>query len=185
MVDLKFTSIETHQLSISYQPPEKDAQCVKEIITRITDNNQRLRWKKATKYVLEETITGLEACTDYTIHVSTVSPTGLESLVEEISEKTLGDTPSEPQTLGANDVTTTSITLQWFQPATNPNCVTDYILTWSDTVSNSTVNVSASTFKVEYTVDGLTACTTYDFSLIASSPDGESGETTLTQATAC
>lgn len=184
--DLRFKSIDTNQLTISYQLPEKDPQCVKEIVTRITDNNQRLHRKKAVKSAFEETFTGLASCTDYTVQVSTVSPTGLESLVEEISENTLSDLPSVPQEFTAIAFTTTSVTVQWFQPAVNPRCVTDYLLSWINpdgVVANATVN--ASTFKVVYNVDSLTPCTIYDFFLSADSLSGESSETTFQNTTLC
>lgn len=181
-----FKSIDTNQLTISYQLPEKDPQCVKEIVTRITDNNQRLHRKKAVKAALEETFTGLASCTDYTVQVSTVSPSGMESLVEEISEKTLSDMPSAPQEFTAIDITTTSFILEWYQPAVNPSCVTDYLLSWvdHDGVSDN-ATVSASTFKVVYNVDNLTPCTIYDFVLSADSLSGESSEATFQNTTLC
>lgn len=185
VVDLRFKSIEVTQLTISYSSPANDPQCVKEVITRVTDASQRLRRNKVVKASYEETFTGLQACTDYIVQVSTVSPSGLESLVEEITDKTLDALASAPQELGANDVTTTSITLQWFQPVENPRCVTDYVLTWSDSISNDTTTVNTSTFKVEHTVEGLTACTSYDFSLYSESLAGVSEEVTFTQKTTC
>lgn len=157
---------------------------MKEVITGIADNNQRLRRKKAMESVLEETFTGLAACTQYTIQVRTVSPTGLESPVEEITNTTLDDLTSAPQELGANYITDTSITLQWFQPAVNPRCVTDYILTWTG-LSTENVTINASTFKVVYTVEGLTPCTSYDFTLIAQSVLGPSPQTSYQETTLC
>lgn len=115
-----------------------------------------------------------------------MSPTGLESLVEEISEKTLSEMPSAPQEFSAIGFTTTSVTVQWYQPAVNPSCVTDYLLSWinPDGVTDNTT-VSASTFKVVYSVEGLTPCTIYDFVLSANSLSGESLETTFQNTTLC
>lgn len=185
VVDLKFTSITTNQMTITYEPPTKDAQCVKEIITRVIDESQKLRSKKSVKQVFEETFTGLQACTEYTIEVSTVSPSGLESLVERVRNTTLEDLPSAPQELGVNSVTTTSITLQWFQPAVNPGCVTEYTLSWTDSVDTQSATISDSNFKVVYTVANLLPCLSYEFTLVSESASGTSEATTFTQQTNC
>ncbi|KAG0711097.1 Receptor-type tyrosine-protein phosphatase delta [Chionoecetes opilio] len=185
VVDLQVINIDTNRITINCQPPKVNPQCVKEIITRVIDENEKsLQIEKKSQY--EETISGLKACTDYRVVVSIKSPSGLESEVREIRIRTLDDIPSEPQEFSVNEVTTTSITVQWFQPATNPRCASEYNLTWMDDTSDDTIIISdAPTFKVVYTLAGLQPCMNYNFTLNAESSVGEGPETTLSHSTAC
>ena len=184
MVDLHVIDIGTNWLTIKCLPPTVDPQCVKEVITRVIDEDQKSLRLEKTEY--EGVITGLEACTNYRILVSTRSPSGLQSEVSEIRNMTLDDLPSEPQAFAVIEVTTTSITLQWFQPATNPRCASVYKLTWEDDVNTDTITISdASSFKTEVTVDGLRPCTNINFKLYAESLVGAGPETTLKYSTAC
>lgn len=185
VVDLQVTDVSTDQLTVACQPPEVDPQCVKEVITRVINEDQKsLRAVKKTQF--EETITGLQACTNYRVLVTTKSPSGLESEEREVSSKTLDDVPSEPQAFEVTEVTTTSITLQWFQPATNPNCAYEYILTWQDDTDSDTITLNdISTFKVLYTVEGLKPCTEHTFTIHAESPAGAGPNATVMYTTEC
>lgn len=186
VVDLHVIDIDTEQLTVRCLPPEVDPQCVKEVITRVIDEDQKSLRFENKKSQYEEHITGLKPCTNYRVLVSTRSPSGLESEVREVRNKTLDDVPSEPQEFAVSAVTTTSITLQWFRPATNPNCASEYSLTWMDDVYTDTITISdVSAFKVVYTVEGLRSCTDHTFKLYAESSAGPGPEATLTHSTAC
>lgn len=73
--------------------------------------------QKETRAGLEETFTGLEACTNYGIAVSAVTISNAVS--DEVSEtfKTQEDKPSAPQGLQHSSVTKNSVQLLWFVPS--------------------------------------------------------------------
>lgn len=183
--NLQTTDISTDQLTISFDPPETHPQCVKEYDISIIDEDQKRSVKELvtpSPYV-ENTITGLKACTNYLVKVRSVSPTGKRSTWEEVRNTTDEATPSEPQELGVNDYTQTSITVQWFGPVDNSRCVTDYELSWTGSVSGSTVIPNTNDFKMIHTVSGLDACQDYTFTVIAKSASGDSPAATFSQTT--
>ena len=185
VVNLRVVDVDMNAMTVWCEPPAVDPQCVKEVITRVIDENGKSQ-RVMRKSSFQETIYGLEPCTDYRILVSTKSSGGLQSEEREIRNRTLDDISSEPQAFNVTEVTTTSVTLQWFRPLTNPNCATDYTLSWAGDVDTDTVTISDTpTFKIVYIVDGLQACTNYTFTLNAESPAGSSPNTTLVQETAC
>lgn len=184
VVNLHVVDVDRTEMTVKCEPPAVDPQCAKEVITRVIDENGKSQ-RVMRKSNFEETIYGLEPCTDYRILVSTKSPSGLQSEERETRNRTLDDIPSEPQAFNVTDVTTTSVTLQWFRPATNPRCATDYTLTWAGDV-NDTITISdTSSFKIVYVVDGLNSCTNYNFTLNAESSAGQGPETILAQTTTC
>lgn len=111
-----------------------------------------------------------------------MSPSNLASAWKDVRNKTEDDVSSEPQAFGMSAVTQTSITLQWYSPVTNPNCVAQYVLSWD----SNEVKISAdNNFKTEYEVTGLSPCTPYTFSLLAKSSNGPSGSVEFTETTEC
>lgn len=185
VVNLKTTDISTDQLTISFDPPETHPQCVKEFDISIIDEDQTRSVKELVTPLpyIDNTITGLRACTNYLVRVSAVSPTGKRSSWEEVRNTTEKAAPSEPQELGVNEYTQTSITVQWFAPVDNSRCVTDYELSWTGSVSASTVIHNTGNFKMIHTVSGLDACQNYTFSVIAQSDVGDSPAATFNQMT--
>ncbi|KAK3877417.1 hypothetical protein Pcinc_017858 [Petrolisthes cinctipes] len=186
VVDLLITDITTNQMSITFGPPETHPQCVKEFDIHIIDEDQTRRSLKElatpSPYV-ENTITGLKACTNYLVRVSAVTATGKRSGWEEVKNITSGAAPSEPQELGVNDYTQTSITVQWFGPADNSRCVTEYELSWEGSATGSDTLPNNNNFKMTYTVEGLAACSDITFTLLARSDTGDSPSVTFSQTT--
>nr|XP_045609990.1 receptor-type tyrosine-protein phosphatase H-like isoform X2 [Procambarus clarkii] len=191
--NLQVTEVYKSTISITFEPPETNKQCIKGYAMLVTDLNttsvtSRTMSEMRTSEPIEEFITNLEPCTNYRIMMAAVSPTGLMSPPQETYTRTTDDIPSEPQQFGLNGVTTSSISLQWYQPETNSRCASQYVLTWKDsagtTVGNETI-VDPSSFKVSYTVEGLNPCETYTFSLIAKSPAGESNAAEFSLQTLC
>ncbi|XP_071525803.1 fibronectin-like [Panulirus ornatus] len=187
VVDLKVKSISTDQLTITYDPPRSHPQCVKEYDIEVIDQDQTREQtlRRVTPY-MDDTITGLKACTHYLVKVRAVSPTGKKGPWVDVTNVTSVATPSEPQVFGMSDVTETSISLQWFQPATNPRCATQYVLQWEGDGTSESVTISGvSDFKLTYTVEGLKACVEYTFTVKAKSSTDESAPVQLTQSTRC
>lgn len=180
--NLLITTITTNSMSISFDPPATHPQCVKEYDIRIIDQDQAYAERETATPNLADTISGLEPCTNYLIKVRVISPTSLASPWRVVSNKTESDLASEPQAFGTSSVTQTSVYLQWYPPATNPNCVTEYVLTWDE----YTVNIpSTGAFKMEYEVTGLIPCTGYTFSLMAKSSEGTSDPIQCVPTTEC
>lgn len=185
VVNLHVVDVDVTEMTVRCEPPAVDPQCAKEVITRVIDENAKSQ-RVVRKSNFEETIYGLEPCTDYRILVSTKSSSGLQSEERETRDRTLDAIPSEPQAFNVTDVTTTSVTLHWFRPATNPRCATDYALEWAGNLDTGNITISdTSSFKIVYVVDGLQSCTNYIFTLNAESSDGSGPATTLTQKTDC
>ncbi|XP_045130639.1 protein sidekick homolog [Portunus trituberculatus] len=185
VVNLQVVNVDVTEMTVTCEPPAVDPQCAKEVITRIIDENAKSQ-RIVRRSSFQETINGLEPCTDYRILVSTKSPGGLQSEERETTSRTLDDLPSEPQAFNVTEVTTTSVTLQWFRPLINPRCATNYTLKWKSDVDNDIITISeTSSFKTVYIVDGLQPCTIHNFTLNAESSVGSGLETALVQATNC
>nr|XP_045609991.1 tenascin-R-like [Procambarus clarkii] len=186
--NLQVTDILTSEVTITFDPPEINTQCVKGYVLQVYDLNTTMTTSMRTSEPILDYITGLAACTTYRIIVSTVSPTGLLSTPQDTYATTADDIPSEPQQFGLNAVSTSSISLQWYQPDTNGLCASQYLLSWEDSAGTpvgSTTIVDPSSFKVYYTVEGLNPCETYSFLLIAKSSVGESTAAEFSFETLC
>nr|XP_045609993.1 phosphatidylinositol phosphatase PTPRQ-like [Procambarus clarkii] len=186
--NLMLTEIHENAVRLSFEPPETNPQCVKEYDIRVIDQDMsRVTVPKLNGDPVVDLITGLEACTNYLFKVRAITKTNKESPWSEVYNRTSDATPSEPQQFGLESATTTSITLHWFQPATNTRCVTEYLLSWqgaNNEVGTMTVT-DITSFKNEVTVDGLNPCEKYTFNLSAISAIGESHVLTFTQSTIC
>ncbi|XP_045609992.2 tyrosine-protein phosphatase Lar-like [Procambarus clarkii] len=186
--DLQVTDVDTNELTISFEPPETNRHCVKDYDIEVVDLDQPELASRRVSAAVQYLITGLEACTNYLIMVRVVSPGGNASAWQEVNNRTLDAIPSAPQNLAMTEATTSSISLQWYQPDTNSRCASEYILTWEDSEGNpggpDTITDPTS-LSVTYTVEGLMACIDYTFTLVAESEAGESDFTQLTQTTLC
>ncbi|KAK8749570.1 hypothetical protein OTU49_015434 [Cherax quadricarinatus] len=186
--NLQVIESHTNELTVTFELPEVNKQCVETYDLQVTDLDQSgLMASRATDFI-ETFITGLEACTNYLIELRLLSPTGKASAWREVRNKTQDGIPSSPREFGLNGVTKDSISLEWFQPEINKRCASEYIITWeaSDGTRGGPQNVIDPTeFKVIYTVTGLKECTDYTFSLVAKSSVGQSNPTEFTYTTLC
>ncbi|KAG7160511.1 Neogenin-like 1 [Homarus americanus] len=186
--DLQVTDVHKNELTISFDPPTVNGQCVKEYDIHVIDlDSQVTMTRLGGPETIENFITGLHSCTNYEIKVRSVSSTEKASEWLTVQNRTQDDIPSKPQQLGMYDSTSSSISLEWYKPSLNPNCASKYTLTWQDSQGHSahvTVN-DQGTFKQRYTVNGLKTCETYTFNLLAESSAGKSNPARYKQSTLC
>lgn len=176
------TTVTTTSMTISFDPPQTHQQCVKEYDIRIVDEEAvRVARQGVSPYLTNE-ISGLVPCTEYLVSVRAVTPSNLFSPWEDIRNRTADDVASEPQAFKVTDATTTSISLEWFSPATNPNCVVEYQLAWD---SGEDIIPADGSFKVEYDATGLVECTDYTFTLTAINDAASSASVQATGSTVC
>ncbi|TOF90583.1 hypothetical protein CGJ15_24480, partial [Vibrio parahaemolyticus] len=188
VTNLMVTDVAETGVRLSFDPPTEEPQCVKEYDIRVINEDlRRLVKPMLAEGPVTDFITGLEACTNYLFKVRAITATEKEGPWTEVRQKTADSTPSDPQQFSAKEITTSSITVEWYEPATYSNCVTEYLLSWEGASgdSDSQEITSTSTFKSEVTIDGLNACESYTFSLSAKSTIGESHVVTFTASTLC
>ncbi|XP_064105645.1 tyrosine-protein phosphatase Lar-like [Macrobrachium nipponense] len=188
--NLKVKEVEVTRIAISYDPPSDQAQCVKEYDTRVInlDEGGPTTLEDGPFVVgIDESHTELDACTNYALHVRTVTRTGLVSNWT-IVQTTTGDAlPSEARNFQLHDATEDSLALYWFQPELNKRCAIAYRLSWNsgDDSGSETIDLTPPLpFEVTHTISGLKACTDYQLTLIAiSATAGESAAATLSAST--
>ncbi|XP_071525807.1 protein sidekick homolog [Panulirus ornatus] len=187
VVNLKVASTGVNELTVNFEPPKNNPQCVRGYEIDVFDQDLKMlqTHREVTPY-MDISVTDLKACTHYLVKVRSVSPTGRRSGWRQVTTKTSDDTPSAPQVFGISGFTKTSISLQWFQPEINPRCTSLYMLHWEGDGNAGNVEIPrGSDWKVTHTVTGLTACVPYTFTLKAKSSTGESDPVQLEQSTEC
>ncbi|CAL4110199.1 unnamed protein product, partial [Meganyctiphanes norvegica] len=185
--NLAISSVDIHQVEISYDEPKNFAQCVREYDIAITDlDGFGLKQIHHVRPTIDNIFTDLLACTNYMISVAAVSPSGLTSKSVAVTTKTGEDTPSEPRSFEVEAASCNSLDLVWYQPTDNKRCAGNYTLSWTDTDGSHADTVPSYGFQIKYPVMGLQGNTSFDFTLVAVSPSGvNSASTTLTAATEC
>ncbi|KAK7024269.1 hypothetical protein SK128_007753 [Halocaridina rubra] len=188
--NLRISSVSAHEMTVSYDAPSNLPQCIREYDTNVINLDQvydTAKYFNMENHLtprIDETHNELEACSNYRVEVRTVSRQGLESPWNSVDTVTGGDTPSEVRNLQEKSSTTNSVTLLWFQPATNPRCASAYLVEWAG--GNETVVMSTSEFSIEYTITGLETCLPYTFSVTAqSTSSGDSAPATIDVTTQC
>ncbi|KAK7024270.1 hypothetical protein SK128_007754 [Halocaridina rubra] len=185
--NLAISSVSAHEFTVSYDPPSNMPQCIREYDTNVINLDQSYQnfrdifSPEQTIPRIDETHNQLEACSNYRVEVRTVSRQGLESDWASEQTATDGDIPDVVRNLQVQSATESSVTLLWFQPESNPRCVTSYLVEWDV----GTDTISATTFAIEYTVSGLGSCMSYNFSVTAQASLGNSSPVSLEGLTLC
>ncbi|TOF85605.1 hypothetical protein CGJ15_25845, partial [Vibrio parahaemolyticus] len=95
--NLQVIESHTNELTVTFELPEVNKQCVETYDLQVTDLDQSgLMASRATDFI-ETFITGLEACTNYLIELRLLSPTGKASAWREVRNKTQDGIPSSPR----------------------------------------------------------------------------------------
>ncbi|XP_068232349.1 receptor-type tyrosine-protein phosphatase delta-like [Palaemon carinicauda] len=188
--NLQVVTADINQISISYDPPSEQAQCIKEYDTRVInlDEGGNINLEDEHFVVgIDESHNELDACTNYALHVRTVTRTGLVSDWSIVETKTGDALPSEPRNLQLHESTETSLDLYWFQPEFNKRCATMYRMSWKSVDGSKSTDIEVSPplpFEVTHTLEDLKPCTEYDISVTAvSDTAGESAPVTLKAST--
>ncbi len=119
------------------------------------------------------TVTGLSAATSYDVCVFATNASGSSpaSVVLTVATTSAGSAPGMPTGLTASGATATSVQLAWMAPTTGgaPSSYTvEYRITGTSAWSMTIPGIVGTT----YAVTGLTASTSYDFSVFASNTSG-------------
>ncbi|XP_066989941.1 receptor-type tyrosine-protein phosphatase F-like [Macrobrachium rosenbergii] len=179
VIDLQIVDVGPTDVTYKYRMPDVNPQCavdIKDKYLDVTDNSLLTEapasGRKANVDSPMSTVhkDGLLSCSDYYIEVTTLSPTGLESTVANVSFTTESAPSTQPQHLETHDIQTTSVVLEWLKPKENSRCVTEYKLTVSNTTTSNDYHIPASRdspTKMTYEVDDLSSCTEYKAYLTA------------------
>ncbi|XP_063613332.1 von Willebrand factor A domain-containing protein 7-like [Penaeus indicus] len=186
--NLLITKETAHSIDIQYDPPVVNPQCTVEYDIEVIDlgaSTKLTQYRRETR--LDSVFHDLEACHNFEARVRATSRTQLHSDWVTAYGSTSAEITSQPLELALFSATTSSLTLSWFRPDTNPDCVQEYKLQWSSSSGGSgSLTITGPLFyEVEATITGLTACTPYDLSVTAVSAVGESSPQTLTATTLC
>lgn len=178
----------SHSIDIQYDPPVVNPQCTVEYDIEVIDLGASTKvayYRRETR--LDSIFHDLEACHRYEARVRATSRTQLHSGWVTAFGNTSAEATSQPLELSLFSATTSSLTITWFRPDTNPDCVQEYKLQWSSSSGGSGSQTIGGPlyYEVETTITGLTACTPYDLSVTAVSAVGESSPQTLTATTLC
>jgi len=128
-------------------------------------------------------VTGLTASTTYTFTVAATDAAGTGAQSSSISVTTLANVsctsvPSAPTGLAASGTTNTSTTLNWGAVTPPANCTISGYTVYKGGVALATVSSGTS-----YTVTGLTANTTYSFTVAAVDAAGSSSQSSSVSVT--
>ncbi|XP_045102438.1 uncharacterized protein LOC123498935 isoform X2 [Portunus trituberculatus] len=186
---LQVTDITSSTAHITFSPPLEHPLCVVEYDFEV----QEMKSIKSIKVIspsvyLQETLSGLNACTDHEVRISAVTPSGLESEKANVNFTTSEDTPSAPRALTHITVTVDQIELHWFAPLTNRLCVDMYKVSWTSGSDSGNTDYTPSGYppEVKMTVSGLETCTSYTFTVVPVTPLGDEGSSvTYTVSTSC
>ena len=144
-------------------------------------------WTDTDSTTTSQTITGLDADTEYTFQVRAVNSVGNSAASTAVTETTDAETlitaPNAPTSLSATAQTGgTSVELDWTAPSDNGGAaITDYETSSDD----GTTWVSTSSTVTTYTVTGLDKGTEYTFQVRAINSAGNgTASTSVTETTA-
>ncbi|XP_042873278.1 von Willebrand factor A domain-containing protein 7-like [Penaeus japonicus] len=186
--NLRITKETAHSIDIQYDPPIINPQCTVEYDIEVIDLgvNEKMAYRRR-ETRLDSVFHDLEACRKYEARVRATSRGQLHSAWVTAYGNTSNEITSEPVGLQLLSATKTSLTVAWFRPETNPDCVLQYELQWSsDAGETGSQTISGPLeYEVEATITGLSPCTGVDLSVTAVSAAGASPAQTLATTTLC
>lgn len=125
----------------------------------------------------------MEACTNYEVRVRAVSTDKQASSWVSTNASTSEDIPNKPQSFEVLETTASAVTLVWYRPEENGQCVSQYALEWSAPDGSSySKTVTCLDFQVREDVTGLTACSDYHFNVTGITSSGARGTSAVLNA---
>ncbi|CAL4090013.1 unnamed protein product, partial [Meganyctiphanes norvegica] len=117
-------------------------------------------------------ITGLAACTNYTITVIAYTEKGPGEPTDNVTLTTETDVPGKIHNVTRISATSYSLEMNWSRPLDNPCHITNYTVIWATSSGEIEQDTVTETL---YNITGLAACTNYIITIIANTYVG-SGE---------
>ncbi|KAK3855542.1 hypothetical protein Pcinc_038064 [Petrolisthes cinctipes] len=150
--------------------PGSDEECVTEYhvcVTDIVDLDQAC----VDTDTIEQTFNGLEACVNYDVTVTPISPSGVFG-DPAFDIANTGDLPtSEPTNLRVTEVTSHTAIIKYGPPEMNPRCVTEFNTQLLEQ-GKSTMYMTSLTTHLEEMVSGLGSCSLYEYRIRAVTASG-------------
>ncbi|XP_037789699.1 von Willebrand factor A domain-containing protein 7-like [Penaeus monodon] len=180
--NLRVTSETAHTIEIKYDPPTTNPQCANEYdIQQIKLDSYRRASQP--EFMQEIIFSDMEACTNYEVRVRAVSTDKQASSWVSTNASTSEDIPNKPQSFEVLETTASAVTLVWYRPEENGQCVSQYALEWSAPDGSSySKTVTSLDFQVREDVTGLTACSDYHFNVTGITSSGARGTSAVLNA---
>ncbi|XP_068115989.1 receptor-type tyrosine-protein phosphatase beta-like [Hyperolius riggenbachi] len=159
--NINFTSIMTNSITLSWGEPANMAGVTKTYnVTYWNSSSPSTAWSVISN-TTTVTLQYLMSSTNYTISVVTVGVRGYQSTAVTGWVVTI---PSPPGNIIFTSTTTNSITLSWGEPANMAGVTKSYIVTYWNSSSSTTWNVTSGTTNV--TLQNLTSGANYTISVV-------------------
>ncbi|MPC19371.1 Receptor-type tyrosine-protein phosphatase delta [Portunus trituberculatus] len=148
--NLKVTDTNAHSALVTFGPPLEHPLCVIQYDIEVEEMGSVKSIKThSASVLLQQLLSGLNACSDHEVRISAVTPSGLESEKANVNFTTSEDTPSAPRALTHITVTVDQVELHWFAPLTNRLCVDMYKVSWTSGSDSGNTDYTPSGYPPE------------------------------------
>ncbi|XP_063870584.1 uncharacterized protein LOC135105875 isoform X2 [Scylla paramamosain] len=170
VTSVKATALNSSSVEVVWVPAVKE-ECVHHYLVCITHLISLVQ-ECHNKTDLQQTFTGLEACVDYEVTVTPVSPMGaLGSLTYDLA-RTVDFRPSPPTSLQVTDITSNTALVTFGPPLEHPLCVVEYDIEVQEMESMKSSKMLSPSVYLHQTLSGLNACTDHEIRVSAVTPSG-------------
>ncbi|NDC47898.1 MAG: hypothetical protein EBZ61_02240 [Micrococcales bacterium] len=185
---LEISQITSTGMLLNWQTPiSTNGQPIKNYLVEIS-SDAGVNWNSYTKPVstlTSVTISGLVPAKSYSFRVFAVNQIGTGQASPLISATTLASVPTQPKSLTAGQVSSTTVSLSWLVPDTDSgSAITDYRVEQSSDGGSTWAQVAKSvSTATSFQVSGLAPGTSYQFRVAAVNGVGVSGYSNVVTAT--
>ncbi|CAL4128076.1 unnamed protein product, partial [Meganyctiphanes norvegica] len=162
-------SITPHSLEVEWNQPLDNA-CSITSYTVICADSSGGAEQKGNVTEPPYNITGLTACTDYTITVIAYTEKGPGTPSDSVNLTTGNEVPGKSNNVTIKSITPHSLEVEWNQPLDNACSITSYTVICAD--SSGGAEQKGNVTEPPYNITGLTACTDYTITVIAYTEKG-------------
>ncbi|XP_063870578.1 uncharacterized protein LOC135105872 [Scylla paramamosain] len=174
VTSVKATALNASSVEVVWVPAIKE-ECVHHYLVCITHLTSLVQ-ECHNDTDLQQTFTGLEACVDYEITVTPVSPSGnLGSFTYDLA-RTTDLRPSPPTNLKVTDTNAHSALVTFGPPSEHPLCVIQYDIEVEEMGSVKSIKILSASVFLQQLLSGLNACTDHEVRISAVTPSGLASE---------